>query len=117
MARTAIPIQEIPRNGGVLDDIAWTAGDATNDHEFANTGNELLLMKNTHSSEQTATVVSVADEYGRTGDGTLAPDATTGISIAGPFKPPLWNSAAGLMYVDLTDDTGVTFAVVRFVKG
>jgi len=116
MARTAIPVQAIPRNGGILDDISWTAADATNDHEFANTGCEILIAKNTHSGEQTITVVSVADEFGRTGDATLAPNATTGFSFWGPGKPGHWNSAAGLVHVDITDDTALSFAVIRFSR-
>lgn len=116
MARTAIPVQTIPANGGVLDDISWTAGDDVNDHEFVNTGREILVMKNTHTGEQTATVVSVADQYGRTGDATLAPDATTGFSFWGPGKPAHWNSTSTLVYVNPVDDTSVSFAVIRFSR-
>ena len=34
MARTAIPITDLPNWGGALNDPTETAGDATNDHEI-----------------------------------------------------------------------------------
>lgn len=116
MARTSIAVQTVPAHGAALDDITFSAADATNDHDFVNTGRELVLMKNDDSSQHTATIVSVADEHGRTGDQDMAPDAGE-ISIAGPFPPSLWNSEAGKAYINLGagEDTSVTFAVVRLL--
>lgn len=116
MARTALTVQELPLHGAALDDIAFTAADATNDHEFANTGREIVLMKNADASQHTATVVSVADQHGRTGDQDMAPAAGE-ISVAGPFPPSIWNSALGLAHIDLGagEDVSVTFAVVRLL--
>jgi len=113
MARTAITVQAMAAHGGGKDDIAWTAADATNDHEFLNTGRELVLMKNDSAGALTATLVSVADEYGRTGDKTITTGASD-ISIFGPFPPSKFNQAGGLMHIDLTDDTSLSFAVVQF---
>lgn len=116
MARTSIPVQEVPLHGAALDDISWTAADATNDHDFANTGREILLMKNGDASQHTASVISVADQHGRTGDQDLAPAAGE-ISAAGPFEPSVWNSELGKAYVDVGvgEDTSVTFAVLRLL--
>lgn len=117
MARTAIPVQEVPINGAALDDISWTAADATNDHEFENTGREIVLQNNADGSQQIATVVSVADQYGRTGDQALSAAAGE-ISVAGPFKPiSIWNSESGKAYIDVAagEDANVTFAVLRLL--
>jgi len=113
MARTVIPIQTLPAHGGVDNAVTRTAGDATNDMYFLNTGRELLIMVSTSAGAKAATVVSVADQFGRTGDTSMAPDGEDVIAIAGPFKPTIWNQAGGLVHVDLTDDTDTEFAVVR----
>lgn len=117
MARTNIPVQEVPLHGAALDDVSFTAADATNDHEFVNTGREILVMNNGDASQRTATVVSVADENGRTGDQDLAPAAGE-ISVAGPFPTSLWNSTLGKVYVNLSpgEDANVTFAVLRLLN-
>ena len=115
MTRTNIPIQELARNGGNDNAITWTAGDATNDHDFVNTGREIVLMKNDSIGALSADVISVADEYGRTGDTTLTPGASA-IAAAGPFPPTRWNSASGKAYIDLTDDTSISFAVIKFSR-
>jgi len=114
MARTNIPVQVIPANGGVDQAIAWTAGDATNDHEFSNSGRELLLMKSDAVGAKHADVMSVADEHGRIGDTSLDPDGDQAVAIAGPFLPTVWNQAGGLVNVDLVTDTDVFFAVVQY---
>ena len=115
MARTQIPIQELAVNGGTDADLAWTAGDDVNEHYFLNTGREILLMRSVDGSK-TATIVSVADEYGRTGDKTIAPAAGK-YAAAGPFAPKLFGQTGadfGRVHVDLDDDTNVHFAVIRF---
>lgn len=117
MARTQIPVQELAANGGTDADVAFTAGDAGNGMYFTNTGREILLMTSS-AGGKTATIVSVADEYGRTGDKTLAPAAgLTG--AAGPFKPALFSQTAsadfGQVFINIAPDaTGVAFAVIRF---
>jgi hypothetical protein len=113
MARTDIPVQQMANHGAGDDSITFTAGDAANDHSFTNTGREILLMKCTDGTQKTATVISVADEHGRTGDLTITCPATTGLSNKGPFVPARWSQSTGLVHVDLTDATGVSFAVIR----
>jgi hypothetical protein len=118
MPRVQIPIQEMGPNGGGDDSIAWTSGDAANDHYFDNSSGKVrLLMRCTDAAPKTATVASVADEYGRTGDKTITCPATSGFSMYGPFPPHLFNqrgaSDLGRVHVDLADATGVSFAAVK----
>jgi hypothetical protein len=117
MPRTVIPIQTLPVHGGVDNLITWTAASAANDHYFENTGKELLLMRSTAVGAKSATVISVADPYNRTGDTAMAPDGDTIVAIAGPFNPVIWNQIgadAGHVHVDLTVDANIEFAVVRW---
>ena len=115
MARTAIPIQDVPFQGSI-DNLTWTAADAVNNHEFDNNGHVLLLARNTDAAGKTVTVVSVADEYGRTGDKAITVPATTGYATAGPFKPSLWNqSGTGKTNVNVSAATGLSLAAIRIV--
>lgn len=116
MARTQLPVLVMGKNGGGLDSVTFTNGDAANDHYFLNSGRELVIMRNTNGTPKTATVVSVADRHGRSGDKTITCPATTGVSIYGPFAPSLFGQRGtdrGRVHIDLTDATGVTFAVVQ----
>ncbi len=116
MPRTAIAVQVAGPNGLALDDITFSAADATNDHEFVNSGREILLMKNDSGGALTADAKSVIDEHARLGDQTLTA-AAANISMAGPFSPAVWNQRAaadaGKVFVDLTVDTSLTFAVIQ----
>lgn len=115
MARTNIPVQPIPIGTWYDAEVTWTSADDVNDHDFENTGNEILLVKNDSAGALDTTVVSVADKNGRSGDLTISTGASK-ISSAGPFPPGLWNSESGKMYVNLTDDTSMSYAVIRFFK-
>ena len=116
MARVDIPVQVIPANGGIDQEITWTAADQTDKHSFVNTGRELLLMKSATAGAKAATIVSVANKHNRTGDGALAPTGEGVIAIAGPFLPSLWSQSGGVVHVDIADETDVTFAVVRYTS-
>lgn len=113
MARTNIPVQQMLSHGEGDTDVQFTAGDDTDKHSFINDGTVLLLMKNTAGAPKTADIISVANRHGRTGDQTLTCPANTGISIAGPFPKSVWNQSGGVVHVDLTDDTDISFAAVR----
>ncbi len=109
MPRTDIPIQSPTQNGqGVLTE---TAADDTNDHEMANNGRTVLLAVNRAADTPTVTIISVADEYGRTGD--LGPQAlvATEVRAFGPFVPRRnWNQANGKVNIDVVGTaTSVAF--------
>lgn len=113
MPRTTIPIQDVPAQGSI-DSIVWTAADLANQHEFDNNGRVIVLAKCTDASGKTVTIVSVADEHGRTGDKAIAVPATTGFSFAGPFKPSIWNQGGtGKTNVNVSAATGLSLAAVR----
>lgn len=118
MPRVIIPVQELTENAQVDASITFTAGDASNNHYFLNTGREVLIMQSS-AGGKTATITSVADEDGRTGDLTLAPAAGI-IGAAGFFNPSLFSQGGSgdlnKVFVELDADTGVSFAVVRPAK-
>lgn len=114
MPRTAIAIQEIPFLGSGA--ISFAAADAVNGMLFPNDGKTVLLVKNGGASAITLTVVSVADEYGRSGD--IAPPVAAGEErIVGPLRPALFNQRsgadAGKVYVNFSSGTSVTVAALR----
>ena len=120
MARTSVTVQTTPRFGASLDDVTFTAGDAANDHEFVNDGNTLLLMKNTDASGKTATIPIVQNSRSLNKSGLTQTLTASGggseICIAGPFDPDIFNQTGGVVHVDLTDDTGVSFAAVKLQR-
>lgn len=119
MARTLIAANENAAHGGGINDLTFTAADATNDHYFPNNGKVRLLVRCTDASPHTVTIVSVTDRYGRDGDITLTVPAATGanpgLAYAGPFDPGLFSQRGaddlGNVHVDITDDTDLDFAV------
>jgi len=112
MARTDIPVQTIGRNGGALNPISYTSGDATNDHEFVNDGKTLLLVKKGATGGVVVDIDAIADASGRTVDGgaTVAVDTD---GIFGPFKKNEWNQS-GKINVNLDVDTNVTVAAIKY---
>lgn len=117
MARVAIAINTLGPNGGGLNDTTFTAGDATNDHEFDNDGNTLLVVRNTDVAAKTVTVKSVADPFGRSQDLTLTVPALSGanpgLAMAGPFLSAIWNQSGAKVHVDIASATNLSFAAVK----
>lgn len=115
MPRTAIPITEVPFQGK-LDNISFTAADATNQMMFDNDGSTVLVVKNTSGAAVTVTVLSVKDEAGRSGDLSISVPATTGLAFIGPLRQAWWNQTAtdiGKVYVNFSSGTGVSIAALR----
>ena len=106
-----IPVQKIPGQGSI-DDITLTAADAGLAHEFVNSGNELLYIVNADASSKTTTIVSVPDSLGRIQDDVITTLAG-GFSIAGPFVKSAWNQSTGVVNVNISDDTSLSFALIR----
>ncbi|MHA2248412.1 MAG: hypothetical protein ACXADY_25920 [Candidatus Hodarchaeales archaeon] len=117
MARTVIPIQTLPKHGGIDNSLDWTAGDQNpNNMYFLGTGREIVLMRSTAAGARAATLVSVADASGRTGDGSFTPTGDTMVAAAGFLRPSDWNQSgadSGRVHIDITDDTSMEFAVLR----
>ena len=115
MARTNIAIQNVDANEQLTP--TFSAMDDVNDHDFVNTGRELVIVQNDDGSPHTVTIVSKGDPvYGRTGDLVKAV-AAGAREIFGFLNPSGWNQAAGsLVHVDIDDDTSMTVAVCQ-IKG
>ena len=98
MARTTIPVDIIPANGGQVT-LTGVPSDPANGLQFANNGNVILVFENNSAGAVTATIASVVDQFGRLGDRTVTvPPLAGGFSgkaVAGPFPPSLWNQGAG----------------------
>lgn len=118
MARTSLTVQSTTAFGGGIDDVTFTAADATNDHSFLNTGRTFLIMKNDDASPHTATIPGVANS--RTFNAAPSVTLTCGageICFYGPFLPNAFNQTDGVVHLDVAggQDTSVSFAAVTYV--
>ena len=107
-----IPVQSIGFLGSIAA-VSFTTGDAGNDHDFVNTGHEILWVQNGGGGAVQVTVVSVACSHGRSSDIVMSV-AAAGRGTAGPFPTTLFNQTNGRVNVLLDIDTSVTLAVIRF---
>ncbi len=119
MPRVTVTVNEKAKRYPVLPvpagdlDFAFTPGDvsAGGGLQYAATGREAVIVRNTDAVARTVTLKSVADELNRTGD-------ITAYSIgAGEFMilvPPLkgFQQADGNIYIDM-EDAKVEVAVLR----
>lgn len=116
MPRVDIPVQQIPYQGSITD-IAYTAGDAANNHEVKNSGSLLLLVKNGDGSPHTVTAISVPDSLGRTQDEAVTVAAGKE-AVMGPFLKSAWNQAGtGLLNVDIDVSTGMEITAIQLPAG
>jgi len=118
MARTNIPIDVLPNNGGAIT-LTGVAADSVNNHELVNDGRTFLVAENEDAATKTVTVDSVADPYGRTGDTAhVVPAAVGGIpgkAVIGPFLPSIWNQGGGSkVNVDVSASTSLRLYAFRF---
>lgn len=109
MARVALAVQTISRDGIVP---AYTAGDATNHHEFVNDGKTYIHVKNGGGGSITVTI----DTPGSV-DGLAIADRTVTVANGsekkiGPF-PSSYNQSGGLVYVNLSGATSVTLGAFK----
>lgn len=118
MARTNIPIDVLPLNGGAVT-LTGVAADVVNQHELVNDGKTILFAENEDAATKTVTVDSVADSFGRTGDTVhVVPAAVGGIpgkAAIGPFLPSIWNQGGGSkVNVDVSAATSLRLYAVRY---
>lgn len=108
MARTELTVQQMTRAGLAA---TFTAGDATNGHQFKNDGYTFLWVVATTN----ATVVTVI--HPGTVDGLGVADQTVSLGtnsekLIGPFPARFNQGSTNYVYVDLSVDTGVTLAAI-----
>lgn len=115
MARTSIAVEEVAFQG-YDSDVTFTAVDAVNGMMFPNDGRTVLLVRNADAAAKTVTVVSVADDAGRTGDHSIV-IAAGKTAIVNPLRPGWWSQRGGAdggqVYVDFSAATSTTVACVR----
>lgn len=110
MARTTVTPQQLARAGITP---SYNAATVTDGDGFANDGRTFIHVKNT-GVETTLTIQTPATVRGfAVAEDTKTIPATTGDKMYGPFEPELYNQANGQVYLDWSQVTGVTFAVVR----
>ena len=117
MPRTVLAVQDIDRDGVV---VAYSAGDAANDHSFDNEdGNVFLHVK----KGATGSVVVTIDNPSVI-DGEDMPDKVVTVAVdteqmIGPFPKTLYeqpdtdSEVVRSILVDIDVDTNVTLAAVR----
>lgn len=93
--------------------ITWTQGDSVNGHKVVLTGREVVIMMNTAAVIQGATIQSVADPYGRTGDATYNIPASSGVAVFQMFPTAGWIQSNGYLYIDVSSNT-INLAVIKF---
>jgi len=118
MARTNIPIDILPLNGGAIV-LTGVAADAVNGHEFVNDGKTFLAVENLDAATKTVTVISVPDSFGRLGNTVqIVPAAVAtvpGKASIGPFLPSIWNQGGGSkVNVDISAATTTRLYAFRF---
>ncbi|MFZ6029951.1 MAG: hypothetical protein ACOYYS_19735 [Chloroflexota bacterium] len=111
MARTSLTVQDIVKTGLAP---AYAAGDAVNQHQFANDGDCYLEVVNAGASPVTVTITPSGKLDGvplQPVTGTVP--AATGRRKFGCFSPSAFNHAGGYVYVDISGASGVTLGVFR----
>ena len=112
MAFTQFATQSIPPGNDAI--ITYSAVDAANGNAIVNNGKLVLLIKNGSGVSITATVVSVADEHGRTGDNAVVIAAGAEAAV-GLMDPALWNQRTtdvGEIHVTFSAGASVTMAAL-----
>lgn len=97
MARIALTVQQLARNAKIAVTLrTMTTGGVSFDNSD---GNAVLAVFNdtTGAATPTVTIVSVGDQFGRTGN-YVAAMAAGEHAMFGPFKPPsIWNQGDGTL--------------------
>lgn len=113
MARQTLPKTTAPgAYSGAWADVTWTAADSTDKEQFALTGRELVLIRNT--SEDTpyyVTITSVDDPTGRSRHISQV-DIPFGDTVAwGPTAVDGWRQTDGNLYLE-AENAAIEYAVI-----
>jgi hypothetical protein len=110
MSRTTVTVQECVRAGITP---TYNAGTLTDGDAFTNDGKTMIQVLNTGGSTTlTIQTPGTVDGLAIT-DRTVVIPATTGNKYIGPFPTTQYNQSDGKVYLDWSQVTGITFAVVR----
>lgn len=105
------PYPTLPVSANSLD-LTWTAANTTDKEQFAPSGDDLVLVRNTHATDpHTVTFTSVADEKNRTGDVSTY-SLQAGEVIAFRFRKPGWKQSDGNIYMEASN-TAIQYAVLQ----
>lgn len=117
MARKVIPviIPKGPYPGTVAAnalDFVFTTADSTNFDEFAFTGRELIVVRNSTAGALTFTLESSADPQGRLSDITAYSLAAGEFGVFWAGALPGWNQGSGLFFLRSSAST-MDYAIIR----
>ena len=114
MARKNLTIQDLGQFGAATPSLVTL--NAADDVMFANDGLTLLLVDNGAATVVNPIVVSVKDQFGRTGDITLAVNALSR-ALFGPFTAAVFNQKTGAdigkIYINFDVDSNVKIVPIR----
>lgn len=105
------PYPALPVTADSLD-VAFTAAIVADKEQFIPSGDDLVLVWNTHASAAgTFTLTSVADDKGRTGDVTTY-SLAAGEIAAFRFRKGGWEQSDGRVYMEASATT-MKYAVIQ----
>ena len=109
--RTTVTPQQLARTGITP---VYNAATVTEGDGFANDGRTFIHCLNVSVGIITLTISTPGTVDGLAiADRTVAIPANTGNLMIGPFPPDVYNQSNGQVYLDWSDVTTMTFAVVR----
>ena len=85
-----------------LTALVMNASDVVNQNHFVATGNDLVIIHNTHAGIKTVTITSVANKWGRSGTLTAIDVPIGGYCIFGPMVVAGWASD-GIILIEGSD--------------
>lgn len=92
-------------------DLNFLAGDVGNEEQTKLTGKEMIVLHNNSGGANTITVLSVANQFGRTEDINFQLDAGEH-GMFGPFDLEGWRQADGNLYFNVSSSL-VGIAVIK----
>lgn len=112
MARQTLTKTTASSNGWPTDGvtITETAAIVADKEQFAATGKEIVIARNTDVGAQTVTITSVS-YLGRTGDITADSIAAGALHVYGPFNIDGWRQTDGYIYLEASS-ANVKFSVI-----
>jgi hypothetical protein len=108
MTRTVLTKQQT-LNTGITP--VYVAGSASLGHSFANTGHEMLHVKNGGVAPVDVTIATTGKLAGLSLAALKVTVTNAQERMIGPFDPTVFNQPDGTVNVDLSGDAGITLGV------